>query len=126
MIMLMNLLFEFIILLMYIFILDTFSYFQCTQFRKMINLVHLDLSYNKIHMVMDKAFYNLNRLTHLDLSYNPMKNMSGQVFDTLLGNLCHLNLASIGKIDPSEYHLAKLVSFNISDNEWVAFFYISP
>jgi len=87
------------------------------QFRKMINLVHLDLSYNKIHMVMDKAFYNLNRLTHLDLSYNPMKNMSGQVFDTLLGNLCHLNLASIGKIDPSEYHLAKLVSFNISDNE---------
>ena len=91
--------------------------FLCLQFRKMINLVQLDLSYNKIHMVMDKAFYNLNRLNYLDLSYNPMQNMSGQVFDTLLSNLCHLNLAGMGKIDPSEYHLAKLVSFNISNNE---------
>jgi len=90
------------------------------QFRKMINLVQLDLSYNKIHMVMDKAFYNLNRLNYLDLSYNPMQNMSGQVFDTLLSNLCHLNLAGMGTIDPSEYHLAKLVSFNISNNELLA------
>eukprot|EP00058_Branchiostoma_floridae_P005217 XP_002590705.1 hypothetical protein BRAFLDRAFT_89511 [Branchiostoma floridae] len=80
-------------------------------------LEHLDLSYNKISIVMQSAFRGLSRLRFLDLSYNQIQKLTEKTFEGL-GNLTHLNLAAnrIAVIGDAFKRLYGLKDLNMGGN----------
>ena len=81
------------------------------------NIVYLDLSFNSIYQIDEKAFCCSPALSHLSLSHNPLKVVSSNIFQGLMHSLEHLDLSNTSLTILPSFHLPKLVQLNMSSNK---------
>ena len=81
------------------------------------NIVYLDLSFNAIYQIDEKAFCCSPALVHLSLSHNPLKVVTSSIFQGLKHSLEHLDMSNTSLTILPSFHLPMLVQLNMSSNK---------
>merc|ERR1719419_1282320 len=81
------------------------------------NLVVLDLSFNSIYQIDEKAFCCSPSLLELSLSHNPLKVVASELFEGIKNTLEHLDMANTSLTILPSFHLPRLLHLNMSSNK---------
>ena len=81
------------------------------------NLVVLDLSFNSLYQIDEKAFCCSPSLLELSLAHNPVKVVSPSLFDGIQHTLEQLDMSNTSLTILPSFHLPRLVHLNMSSNK---------
>ncbi|KAI1731045.1 leucine rich repeat domain-containing protein [Ditylenchus destructor] len=86
-------------------------------FRGLVNVTKLVLSFNRLESLEEETFEHLRRLKYLDISNNPVTAWSPNVFTGLSPSIEFLNLAATGLFSLPKLNTKGLKTLNISNNK---------